>query len=195
VANPDDLTRNWTAKYNTSNTFAYNGASFSSGTTDRDPAFNKSLPDMVNFCLACHDNTLPSGVTYGTTPKNIAEVYATTSEKHGRGDGSGTADGGDKGSLKAPYTSTSPPYAALNCTDCHDPHGEEGNIYHLKNPVVVNGTTMSVTAGSAIVTNTRYGNNGDFNSGWCTFCHSGITGHGGSWSRDCGTCHRHGSYF
>jgi len=193
VSNPGNLTKNWTDKYNTSNTFAYNGASFSYGTTDRDPAFGKNLPDMVNFCLACHDGTFPSGVTVGVSIRNIAADYATTTEKHGRGDGSGTSGGGDKGSLKTPYTSTSPPYAALNCTDCHDPHGEGGNIYHLKNPVVVNGTTMSVTAGSAVVTSGLYGAAGNTNSGWCTFCHENISTSGEhSGLPTCSDCHRHG---
>jgi len=196
---------NFIEKYNTINTYTYSGGgtyNYYYAAGDADPTFGQDMPDFVSYCLACHDNpNVPSDVSYGDTGEtaNIAYTYFIGGggmggglDKHGRGDGSGAGGPMDKGSLKTPYDSANT-YASLNCTDCHEPHGSE-SLYHLKNQVVINGTMMSVAAGSSVVSDGYYGAAyGNIDSGWCTFCHNNVSDHGGGGTKPCSQCHSHGS--
>jgi len=187
IADPDGTTSNFTSKYATSNT--YGGNSYRSAATDLDPSFGNNLPDFVAYCLACHDNdSLPSSVSWGTAgaTKDIDSVYFSLNQ---HGSVNGYAAG--YGTLKPPWQNGSYPYAALNCTDCHEPHGSDG-LYHLKTSIVINGTTLT-TGGSLteyVVINNNYGNSGTGGSyiGWCSFCHD-ISSHKNT---SCGNCHDHG---
>ncbi|MDI6891801.1 MAG: cytochrome c3 family protein [Actinomycetota bacterium] len=196
MANPDNTTRNFTTQYSKTNTYNYGGTNYSyqSG-TDSDPAFGKSLPDFVAFCLACHEganNSLPGGVSFGTAGEtaNIGSLYfVSPPDQHGTADSDSTTGG----SLKSPYSS--PPYAALNCTDCHDPHGS-GGLYHLKSSITINSTVLTTDGGNTeyIVVNKNYGNTGtagSFTNSWCSFCHN-VASHK-SGNTNCGDCHYHGA--
>ncbi|MFQ5574067.1 MAG: cytochrome c3 family protein, partial [Terriglobia bacterium] len=130
MSDPDDTNQNWTAEYDPASTFDFNGTSYSFAATDQDPTFGTLVPDLVAFCLKCHDDTLPGAVSFGSiSPTFIALYYAAPSgsppavvDAHGRGDGRG----GVEGTLKYPYfgaligDSGEPPvpYAAMNCNDC-----------------------------------------------------------------------------
>ena len=103
-------------------------------------------PDYIKFCLACHDGAAPTGdVTLPGAMENIAARYALGVNKHGGGDGGGTA----KGYLKYPWnaqgatTHPGTPYAALNCTTCHGAHGSV-NIFNLRESITVGGVPMRV---------------------------------------------------
>lgn len=111
-------------------------------------------PDMVTFCLVCHDNAPPAGVTMSPNLVNIASAY-NSSDQHGRIAG----NNGANGYMKAPWqdvvangdgtwaNSELPnPYAALQCTTCHDGHGTD-NIFHLKTSITVRGQQMAVGGG------------------------------------------------
>lgn len=105
-------------------------------------------PDMISFCLVCHDGNTPAGVTMNTVNalEDIASAYTT--DQHGRAAG----NGGGRGELKAPWHNVGgswseaelgAPYAALQCTTCHDSHGSD-NLYHLKTSITVRGQVMWV---------------------------------------------------
>ena len=119
-------------------------------------------PDMVTFCLVCHDSAggdtpppgPPAGVTISSSLLNIASTYSTT-DQHGRLDGTG----GSNGFMKAPWqdivangdgtwanAELPNPYAALQCTSCHDGHGSD-NIFHLKTSINIRGIQMKVGGG------------------------------------------------
>jgi hypothetical protein len=106
---------------------------------------------MVSFCLVCHDGTTPAGVTMSTGMVNIADVFNGTNQ-HGNVAG----NNGSNGYMKAPWQDVvangdgtwanaelSNPYAALQCTFCHDGHGTD-NIYHLKTSISIRGQQMAV---------------------------------------------------
>ena len=133
---------------------------------------------------------------------NIAEAYATA-DQHGAVPGSNNAA---RGWMKYPWATDAmddpagpiqpAPYAALNCTLCHGPHGSP-NIYNLKSSITVAGVVMNVGASNA-----WEGESGptyflpgyDTNSqeqftwgAWCTFCHE--VSHDNA---SCNTGHTHG---
>jgi hypothetical protein len=178
----------------------------------------RSEPDYVEFCLTCHDGTAPTGVTLppGTaTMLNMADMYGSY-DKHGRIEGSTNTA---RGYMKQPWadlalynTETEPdPYAAVNCTLCHGPHGS-GNIYNLRTSINVAGYQMTVggkdvftdpalctrQCGNIINALPEFGsttytlpaqNQYDWGA-WCTFCHE--PSHGTSDGTGCNVGHRHG---
>ncbi len=156
LVQPGNRYNAFTVRYRPSNT--YRTKSYRSATTDLDPSFGQNLIDFVAFCLDCHDNTSttdwPTGVSPGSTPTsnhpvNLGLAYlgvgGRANDQHGAVDG----HGGNKGVLYYPYYGTAVgqsgepayAYAALPCTDCHDPHGSQ-NLYHLKETVRINGVTL-----------------------------------------------------
>jgi predicted CXXCH cytochrome family protein len=121
-------------------------------------------PDMITFCLVCHDGNVPAGVTMNADMVNIATAYRDV-DYHGAVANSGSSG---NGFMKAPWadvpscddgsgTGTSPGdgfcdselpqhYAALQCTTCHDGHGSD-NIFHLRSSMTVRGQVLSVGGG------------------------------------------------
>jgi hypothetical protein len=108
-------------------------------------------PDMVTFCLTCHDGTTPAGVTMSPNMINIADMYDGTNQ-HGNVAG----NNGTNGFMKAPWQDVvtfgdgtwanaeiAEPYAALQCTFCHDGHGTD-NIFHLRTSITIRGQVMAV---------------------------------------------------
>jgi hypothetical protein len=120
------------------------------------PAASFSEPDYVAFCLTCHDNSQPAGVTL-TGLTVIGDEYFSTDVMGARPGGTGTSIG--NGYLKEPWhvqpascsaaggwTGCEDPtevYAALNCTVCHDQHGSP-SIFHLKRRITVGGVELTV---------------------------------------------------
>ena len=108
-------------------------------------------PDMVTFCLVCHDNNPPPGVTMSPSLLNVADAYQSA-DQHGRIAG----NNGGNGYMKAPWqnigvgpwasSELANPYAALQCNTCHDGHGSD-NIFHLKTSINVRGIQMTVGGG------------------------------------------------
>ena len=108
-------------------------------------------PDMVTFCLVCHDGTRPAGVTMSASMVNIATAYRDA-DQHGRIAG----NNGANGYMKGPWQNVAPgtwagselanPYASVQCNNCHDGHGS-ANLFHLKTSVQVRGVQMTVGGG------------------------------------------------
>ncbi len=143
------------------------------------------LPTAANdnaFCFACHNGN-------GAAP---APVIST----HGNTDFIGRAEG----------------TFALNCTQCHDPHGSKTNIFSIKNYVLVQGGAGTLTTGPiqfTAVTGTNSFDDGvsTVNSQVCVACHdtaanpgypmtghTGGAGHSGGndfTGQDCTSCHFH----
>ena len=163
-------------------------------------------PDYIEFCLTCHDGTAPNGITMPAMT-NIAVTYATS--QHGAGSDRATT----KGWLKYPFTDAPPvpapaeyldgttPYAALNCTTCHGPHGGE-NIYNLRSSITVAGVQMTTGGTNAFETFrglTTYelplGRNGTQENlgwgAWCSFCHD--VNHDTRDGTGCQSSHLHGA--
>jgi len=236
VVNPDDGSALNT--YSVLNTYAYSGNtlnySWDTVSGDYDPVNPQgyivdvggptlSEPDYVEFCLVCHDGVAPPGVVLpsGQQFMNMADVYRLN-DKHGRLVGSTNTS---RGYMKEPWATAAQyssglepdgPYAALNCTLCHSPHGT-GNIYHLRESIEVAGYTMTVGGVDAFVDPATCPRNcdnifasfPDFGSTtytlplnassqqeylgwgpWCTFCHE--PSHGTADGFACQSGHRHG---
>ena len=111
-------------------------------------------PDMVTFCLVCHDGTTPAGVTMSAGMVNMAAAWGAN-DQHGNASGTG----GGNGRLKAPWqdvvangdgtwanAETTNPYAALQCNTCHDGHGSD-NLFQLKSSISVRGQPLTVGGG------------------------------------------------
>jgi hypothetical protein len=120
-------------------------------------------PDMITFCLVCHDGNVPTGVTMSANMVNIATEYRDT-DYHGRPLNAGSGNG----KMKAPWADVpacddgsgagttagdgfcdielSNSYAALQCTTCHDGHGSD-NIFHLRSSITVRGQVLNVGGG------------------------------------------------
>jgi hypothetical protein len=161
-------------------------------------------PDYIEFCLTCHDGTAPNGITMPAMT-NIAVSYATS--QHGAGSDRATT----KGWLKFPYTNAPPvpapaeyldgttPYAAMNCSTCHGPHGSE-NIYNLRSSITVAGVQMTIGATNAFETFSgptyelplgRNGTQEELGWGaWCSFCHD--VNHDTRDGTGCQSSHLHG---
>ncbi|MBI3000118.1 MAG: hypothetical protein HYY46_16950 [Deltaproteobacteria bacterium] len=195
-----------------------------------------SEPDYVAFCLTCHDGTPPAGVTMTAGLTNIASAYlASNGNKMGAAPGrTGTTIG--NGYLKFPWhvqpaSCSSPtwtgcqdpnlPYAALQCTTCHDGHGSD-SIYHLRTQITVGGVQMKVGGdnpnsqfgpgtfarwgtttyslpcqggnGNTNCANNPTGAQGDFYYGaWCSFCHEMSSHPSKSETTVCSSTHAHSS--
>ncbi|MBI5189818.1 MAG: discoidin domain-containing protein [Nitrospirae bacterium] len=83
-------------------------------TTNPDPP-REPMPGDAKFCLRCHDNTLPEGVSFGTVqPKNVKLSYNPNDLRD--------ADGYDLiTSFKGHYVQSGG--APLLCRECHNQHG------------------------------------------------------------------------
>jgi predicted CXXCH cytochrome family protein len=158
--------------------------------------------DSIKFCLACHDNTVPTGtspnVLMGTTnpPMNIAQKYlgdgTVAPIKHGSGDGSNNL-GNQAWRPRYPYqgttfsnTTPSYAYAAIQCTTCHDAHGSQ-NVYFLREYIVVDGVVMNDSNAYLLGTGTA-------GSGAAISIPTGPAQSNGGLTADfygkfCGTCH------
>jgi hypothetical protein len=219
VRNPD--TGDVLGDYNT----AFSAGSYGPGASPLNPAGapggGLNEPDYIEFCLVCHDNSPPAGVTMNTADPlvDIASAWlSTTGDQHGRGSGGGSGNG----FLKFPWNQagveddSSSPYAALNCTTCHGAHGS-GNIHNLRTSINVAGEQLEVggwagdtigeypdangdpsgtiRSGQTVYTMpTEYdgGVQADHRWGaWCSFCHN-IQAHGRSESTSCTSGHMHG---
>jgi predicted CXXCH cytochrome family protein len=194
---------------------SWNGVSYDAG-GNLDPANPEgggsvTEPDYIQFCLVCHDGTPPagSGVNLGSSP-DISADYASRGKQHGTGEG-GSGSSTAKGTLKPPWTTQadydagldpSAPYAALNCSTCHGPHGT-GNIYNLRTSITVGGQPMS-TGGkpgsdfeNIVTTNYILPDNGsgqefDVYGAWCTFCHNMNSHADVDETSKCNSGHKHG---
>jgi FlaG/FlaF family flagellin (archaellin) len=158
-------------------------------------------PDYVEFCLVCHDDAPPPGVTMSPGLLNIASSYLDTAgDQHGMGSGS-TGGSTSKGGLKYPWVGLAdhaadndPPknYEPLNCTVCHGAHGS-ANIHNLKEKVTVAGVVMTlggtaprggvldephyVGSDTYVLPEIEANSQKDhFWGAWCTFCHK-MDGH------------------
>jgi len=190
--------------------------------TNQDPVNPQGLggsgrtePDYINFCLTCHDGTTPPGVTMAPGMINLAAAYPN--DHHGRVTGGGAG----QGYLKYPWNTNgatsdpATPYAALNCTVCHGPHGGN-NIFNLRESITVAGVQMTVGGWTGDTIGTprasQYadpstytlppmnGRNIDETNGlqedhywgaWCSFCHQ-MESHGQSEDNACRSGHMHG---
>jgi predicted CXXCH cytochrome family protein len=217
---------------------SYNGNAYSSApdtsdpcntTGDLDPLNPLGIcdqgytePDMISFCVACHDNTLPAGTgaTFATDhppPTNMEASYFTDRNKDYHGAQVNSNAG--QGMLKYPWNvltgtgvygmppgEVDRPYAAMNCTTCHDAHGS-GNIFNLRTSITVAGFPMQTggwsgdTIGQRVTTDYLMpdtdGNSANgvqqeafFWGAWCSFCHW-MEPHGRSETAACNTGHRH----
>ncbi|MDH5737688.1 MAG: hypothetical protein OEZ23_05225, partial [Gammaproteobacteria bacterium] len=167
-------------------------------------------PDYIQFCLTCHDGTPPPGVT---VPGNLTDIATSwAGSQHGAAEGSSGNRIG-KGNLKPPFTTAADyaagndptaPYAALNCTTCHGPHGT-GNIFNLRESITVAGVQMEIGGEAAsefpkpTFSGTTYtlpvngGSQNDHQYGaWCTFCHNQSAHAGVDETTTCTSGHMHG---
>jgi len=140
------------------------------------------------WCLDCHDGSLPSGVTPPTVAlTNIRDTYLS-SDDHGTSNGSA--------SLKSGYGWADDDI--VPCTACHvEVHGST-NLFQLRTTIYSkDGTTPipSDCGGTTVaVTNNNIRNTAI--QGWC-FCNTCHTGSMGSSRTNCFTsgCHVHGDRF
>jgi predicted CXXCH cytochrome family protein len=163
--------------------------------TGCNPSSPCTEPDYVAFCLACHDGDPPADVA-PLIDANMIDVEAEywSKDQHGSVAGN-TGTTISKGYKKVPWVTQaqydageepSNPYAALQCTSCHDGHGSD-NLYHLKTEINVGGTQMAVggvSGGSWPPSWGQYGNTtytlplvggvqqDHYWGAWCTFCHT-----------------------
>lgn len=197
LAQPSNRFNAFTTRYRKTNSFR--GQSYQSVVTDLDPSFGQNLIDFVAFCLECHDNASPTdwpaGVAPGLTPPtnhplNIARSYLGVGGKADDRHGAVKGVGGDKGILYYPYygaavdQSGEPAnaYAAMPCTDCHDPHGSR-NLYHLKETIRIKGVTLKSGIGVTV------------EGQWydlCIACHRLTKHRPVTATTNCGSCHYHG---
>jgi predicted CXXCH cytochrome family protein len=106
-------------------------------------------PDYVGFCLTCHDGSAPAGAEAANNLENVAAHYLGN-DQHGAQE----CCSSNNGYLKSVWNPNAgagndhtTPYAALQCTTCHDQHGTN-NIYHLKQSITVNGQQMTIYDGT-----------------------------------------------
>jgi predicted CXXCH cytochrome family protein len=186
--------------------YAYWDTSSDLDPTDPLGVLAEPVKDYIPFCLTCHDGTPPGSVTMSANLVDMADAYFVVPDQHGSGDGQGSK----KGYLKAPFSDgashTANPFAAMNCTTCHDTHGSV-NIYNLRESITVGTTVMTIGSTSGgfsgwPANDTDYtlpsagftptGNQTDHYWGaWCTFCHN-MTGHNVDQATDCSDGHKHG---
>lgn len=166
-------------------------------------------PDYVAFCLTCHDDSAPAGVSMHVDMLDIADAYFGR-DQHGDQDGEvGTRV--NNGYKKVPWATQAEfdagqnpaqNYAAIQCTTCHDQHGSN-NLFHLKEQITVGGVAMQVggkpgSEFSGITPTATYtlpligGVQQDHYWGaWCTFCHEMSSHPGVGETSQCNTGHKH----
>lgn len=143
---------------------------------------------MSEFCLACHDDTLPANVTAPTG--GLIDIYdkfvAATKDKHGVRVGNNPGLRAGSGYVIGEI---------MQCTDCHDfGHGTK-NLFMLKETIYTkDGTTPLVSdAGTTKVSLTDGAGSDPLTNpiNWCSTCHPNHMGY--SKGDKCFTCHYHGS--
>lgn len=165
----------------------------------------QSTVDYVSLCTDCHNAT---NTIYSTTLGRNLLTINWTSAMHGKA----AANSDAAPDVTPPYTDANLGTYALNCTDCHEPHGSS-NRYLIRKEV--NGQ-VPVTVST--LTSTTPGPDGTCNKDWvylCGKCHTklgGSDGHvhpfyippdtsgcsvgachsGACIYTPCGTCHMHG---
>jgi hypothetical protein len=164
------------------------------------PSGGFSEPDTIEFCLVCHDNTLPanSGASMNSSRPLVDMAAAWATDQHGKN----TCCSSGNGYLKYPWqpngttSDVSGPYAALTCTTCHGAHGT-GSIFNLRTSIKVAGVQMSTGGWSGDTIGTTVGTTyvlpgTDHNWGaWCSFCHQHQS-HKKGLTTNCTGGHMHG---
>jgi predicted CXXCH cytochrome family protein len=187
----------------------YNPANYGGGRNSVDPqGTGWQETDTIEFCLACHDGTMPNGITMPTGMIDMVASWA--GDQHGTYSNLGTT----KGWLKYPYTNApaipapaadydgTTPFSAMTCTTCHGAHGSE-NIFNLKSSITVAGVQMTIGTShgvwDAVAGQTEYVFPVDSRSGlpeqvgwgaWCSFCHD--VNHDTKTGLGCQGSHMHG---
>jgi predicted CXXCH cytochrome family protein len=226
VSDPDDGST--LAPYSTANSYNEDNYNFAydSGGPDLDPVNPEgsingpySEPDYIQFCLTCHDGTVPAGVVLLQNPPdgrnnmiNIADAYAND-DVHGA-QAASFGSSLNKGGMWQPWVTAadetagldpSAPYAAMNCNTCHDAHGSE-NIYNLRSSINVGGMDLEV-GGNGNLNEPHYNGSTTYIlpeidgaqkdhywGAWCTFCHKIDSGHASKIETDsCQNGHMHGN--
>ena len=139
------------------------------------------------WCLDCHDGSLPPTITPPTTPlANVRTLWAA--EQHGStvgGTGSNLRSG--TGWVRGDV---------VPCTACHDPGHGSSNLFQLRTTVYMkNGTTPITSDGGSTtvaVTDLLSSNNAVSGYNFCNTCHTGSMGTG---RNGCFGCHYHGRRF
>lgn len=147
---------------------------------------------MTEWCLDCHDGSLPTGVSAPTTALTNIKTTWNDDDTHGAVNGAAK--------LKSGYGWGDDDY--LQCLDCHAPHNgarSNGNLFQLKDLVKSKDGTTSVPSDRAnpdeYVYDTTDNNNTDkVVNGfyWCNTCHDNSMGKNKS---NCFNCHYHGNKF
>jgi len=138
------------------------------------------VPDYVDFCLVCHDGSYPSWINPGTNPPAAINWESTSGDYHGGKYGGGYSGKGylksrtpsDPGYISG-YTgadyrnlgsyTAADSYAPMLCTDCHDPHGVNNNLFMIKE-TINNKSGISWTDGGVIYFK------------MCSACHGKLSG-------------------
>ncbi len=159
----------------------------------------------TSFCLSCHDGTPPAGVTVPSSVTVVGSFWSATTGADFHGDRAGTGPSYGGGGL---VPSMSRGMAAINCSACHEVHGN-ANLYHVSRSVV-DSSGIVVTSGVQMQNLCKACHTGTVDN-WhqgCLDCHNSGWGHGGSFmdspetntpvnypnaSSDCTLCHNHGS--
>jgi hypothetical protein len=227
VIDPDDPNRSaFTQTYSVGGSYADDGYPFdyASGGSDLNPVDPEgsiggpySDLDYIQFCLTCHDGTVPAGVVLEQNPPtrsrmvNIAYAYAEK-DVHGA-QAASFGSSLNKGGMWQPWVTAADeaagldptaPYAAMNCNTCHDAHGSE-NIFNLRSSINIGGMDLEV-GGNGNLDEPHYngsttyilpeigGTQEDHYWGaWCTFCHKIDSGHASKIETDsCQNGHMHG---
>ncbi len=109
--------------------------------------------DFVTFCTDCHDNT---NIIASTNLARNLYQFDWALEMHGKG-----AANNDTGNdFQSPYADASAGIYALNCTDCHEPHGS-ANSFLTRGEVNKSAVTIP-------------GGRGDWRN-LCQTCHASIS--------------------
>ena len=158
-----------------------------------------------SFCLSCHDGTPPAGVTVPSSVTVVGSFWSATTGADFHGDRVGTGPSYGGGGL---VPSMSRGMTAINCSVCHEVHGN-ANLYHVSRSVV-DSSGVVVTSGNQMQNLCKSCHTGTVDN-WhqgCLDCHNSGWGHGGSFmdspetntefgypnaSSDCSLCHNHGS--
>lgn len=165
--------------------------------------------NQTDFCLKCHDGTLPReaetlpyapGISSGQkTLTNILEMYYLGSDQvadaHGEGDGEPQSL-----DISMGYDNSSEaPNYVMDCSVCHEPHGTPNNS-NLR--TVIKSVDATKTKEGLLTYQWEYQNsNGETVRGvdarfFCKSCHTSSNHvESQNFPRDCFSCHKHGSKF
>lgn len=136
------------------------------------------IQDINSFCLTCHDGDPPAGIVMPEPTLKKVSTFARTDSKGDVHGGQASIYGDDvmEGTTVGSYRYG---MAAIQCTDCHEPHGND-NVYHFQKKINwIEGLNLKTTDGLADWRN------------WgvlCQSCH--ISTHV---SGSCRNCHFHGA--